>query len=138
MKKDNPLVSIIILNYNAGRLLLDCVESILQSNYKNYEIIVVDNLSNDESHKKCKEKFGQVILVENAKNLGYCEGNNVGIRQAIGEFIVILNPDTIVEPNWITELISAYKKCAHGRKFCFRSAIPNSWFKKYQSIRKRD
>lgn len=114
MKTDNTLVSIIILNYNAGRLLLDCVESILQSNYKNYEIIVVDNLSNDESHKKCKEKFGQVILVENTKNLGYCEGNNVGIRIAKGDFLVILNPDTIVESDWLDQLLSAYSIFGEG------------------------
>ena len=46
-----PLVSIIILNYNAGQLLLDCVNSIKKSNYSNFEIIIVDNLSNDQSHK---------------------------------------------------------------------------------------
>lgn len=111
-KMTEPLISIIILNYNAGTLLLDCVESILNTNYKNYEIIIVDNLSNDESHKKCKEKFKQVILVENQENLGYCEGNNVGLRIAKGEFVVILNPDTVVEPRWLDELMTAYK--IHG------------------------
>lgn len=111
-KTNDPLVSIIILNYNAGTLLLDCIESILHTNYKNYEIIVVDNLSSDTSHKKCKEKFNQVILIENDKNLGYCEGNNVGARIAKGKFIVILNPDTIVDPKWLDELISAYN--IHG------------------------
>jgi GT2 family glycosyltransferase len=111
-KTNDPLVSIIILNYNAGTLLLDCIESILHTNYKNYEIIVVDNLSSDASHKKCKEKFNQIILIENDKNLGYCEGNNVGARIAKGKFIVILNPDTIVEPKWLDELMSAYN--IHG------------------------
>ena len=52
MKTDNALISIIILNYNAGKLLLDCVESILQTNYDNYEIIIVDNQSKDNSHKE--------------------------------------------------------------------------------------
>jgi len=59
-----PLVSIIILNYNAGQLLLDCVNSIKKSNYSNFEIIIVDNLSTDESHKKCKSKFPEVKLIE--------------------------------------------------------------------------
>lgn len=102
-KSTNPLISIIILNYNAGTMLLDCVQSILHSNYKNYEIIVVDNSSNDESHKRCKEKFNQIILIENKENLGYCEGNNVGIRIAKGSFLVILNPDTLMEPDWLQE-----------------------------------
>jgi len=109
-----PLVSIIILNYNAGNLLLDCVDSILKSNYENYEIIVVDNASKDLSHIKCIEKFPEIRLIENTDNLGYCEGNNVGIRKADGEYIIILNPDTLVDPNWIKELIFAYKKFGDG------------------------
>lgn len=112
--KPDPLVSIIILNYNAGDLLLNCVESIFKTHYKNIEIIVVDNASKDNSHKICKEKFSKIKLIENKQNLGYCEGNNVGIRQAMGEFVVILNPDTTVDPNWITELISAYQKYGEG------------------------
>ena len=110
----NPLVSIIVLNYNAGDLLVNCVKSLYDTSYNNYEIIVVDNASKDGSQKKCKERFDQIKLIENKENLGYCEGNNVGIRQATGEFIVILNPDTLVEPNWLTELVSAYKKHGEG------------------------
>lgn len=111
---DNPKVSIIILNYNAGKLLFNCVESIFKSSYDNIEVIVVDNASIDNSHHKCKEHFSKITLIENKKNLGYCEGNNIGIREASGEFIVILNPDTMVTQNWITELILAYKKYGEG------------------------
>lgn len=106
---DKPLTSIIILNFNAGELLIKCVDSIQKTTYKNYEIILVDNASKDGSHKACKEKFSGITLIENSKNLGFCEGNNVGIRVANGKFIVILNPDTIVEPNWLEELIIAHK-----------------------------
>ena len=106
----NSLVSIIILNYNAGELLLNCVESVLKTNYDNFEVIVVDNVSNDNSHKKCKERFEKIILIENKKNYGYCEGNNIGIRNANGEFIIILNPDTIVEKEWLNNFIDAYNK----------------------------
>ena len=109
-----PLVSIIILNYNAGKLLIECVESIFKSKYKNVEIILVDNVSIDNSHKKCKEKFPKIKLIENTENLGYCEGNNVGLRSANGEYIVILNPDTIVDENWLNELFNAYQKNGDG------------------------
>ena len=109
-KVSQPLVSIIILNYNAGQLLLDCVESIMQTNYGNFEVIVVDNASRDESHRKCKDFFENIRLIENGKNLGYCAGNNVGIKNAKGDFIVILNPDTTVEPDWLSELIIMYNK----------------------------
>ena len=107
-------MSIIILNYNAGDLLLNCVESIFKTSYNNLEVLVVDNASKDQSHKKCKEKFNEIKLIENEQNLGYCEGNNVGIREASGEFIVILNPDTTVDHNWITELVSAYREHGDG------------------------
>ena len=109
-KVPQSLVSIIILNYNADQLLLDCVESIMKTNYDNFEIIVVDNASVDGSHIKCKEKFKKIRLIENEKNLGYCGGNNVGIQDAKGDFIVILNPDTTVEPDWLSELVAVYNK----------------------------
>lgn len=110
----NPLVSIIILNYNAGELLLNCVESILKTDYNNIEVLIIDNASKDQSHLKCKEKFDRVLLVENKENLGYCEGNNVGIRHAKGDYVVILNPDTIVSPNWLTELLLAHNTIGEG------------------------
>ena len=114
IEENDPLISIVILNYNAGNLLLDCVDSIQKSNYKKFEIIVVDNISKDKSHRKCKEKFPNIKLIENSENLGYCEGNNVGLRIAKGEFVVILNPDTIVDPSWLSELLYAYKKNGGG------------------------
>lgn len=109
-----PLVSIIILNYNAGKLLLNCVESILKSDFKNYEIIVVDNNSKDKSHLLCKERFEEIELIENSKNFGFCEGNNIGVRNARGEFIIIINPDTTVTPNWIDKFLNAQKENGDG------------------------
>jgi len=118
MKKNTnnmkPLISIIILNYNAGNLLIDCVSSIEKSIYTNFEIILVDNISKDNSHKKCKGKFPTIKLIENKENLGYCEGNNVGLRVAKGEYIVVLNPDTIVDSNWLDELLKAYQNNGEG------------------------
>ena len=111
---ENPLVSVIVLNYNAGELLLNCIESIKKSAYKNLEIIVVDNISTDKSQEICKEKYPDIKLIQNNENFGYCEGNNIGIREAKGDYIIILNPDTIVESNWIEELISAYNAFGEG------------------------
>ena len=92
------MISIIILNYNAGDLLIKCVESIIKSNLKDFEIILVDNASTDDSHTKCKEKFKNIKLIPSKINWGYCEGNNIGLREAVGDFIMILNPDTIGTP----------------------------------------
>ena len=113
-ENNNPLISIIILNYNADKLLLNCVESVFKCKYENLEVIVVDNASSDKSHITCKEKFNKIRLICNETNLGYCEGNNVGIRNSKGTFIVILNPDTEVEPSWLNELLNAYVKNGEG------------------------
>jgi len=112
--KESPLVSVIVLNYNAGELLVNCINSLKKSSHTNLEIIVVDNISSDYSQKKCKEKFPEIKLIQNNKNLGYCGGNNVGIKEAKGEFIIILNPDTILQDDCINELISAYNKFGEG------------------------
>ena len=114
MKEKEPLISIIILNYNAGNLLSECVDSVFNSNYNNLEVIVVDNVSKDNSHKICKEKFQKIVLIENEENLGYCKGNNVGIERANGEFLVILNPDVIVDPDWLNQLLSAFRRYGDG------------------------
>ena len=111
---ENPLVSIVVLNYNAGELLLNCIDSLKKSKYVNLEIIVVDNISSDNSQNKCKERFPDIKIIQNNENLGYCGGNNVGIKEAKGKFIVILNPDTIVQENCIDELISAYNEFGEG------------------------
>ena len=108
------LISIIVLNYNAGELLLNCIDSLKKSTYQNIEILVVDNISSDNSHTKCKKQFPDIKLIQNKKNLGYCGGNNVGIKEAKGEFIVILNPDTIVEENWLDEMFNAFNEFGDG------------------------
>lgn len=114
MNENRPLISIIILNYNAGKLLEDCIDSVSKTAYENFQIILVDNKSQDNSHLVCKEKFPNIILIQNDENLGYCEGNNVGIRHADGKFVAILNPDTTVEPSWLTELYVAYLRHGDG------------------------
>jgi GT2 family glycosyltransferase len=113
MNKES-LTSIIVLNYNAGELLLNCIDSLKKSTYQNIEILVVDNISSDDSHTKCKKQFPDIRLIQNAKNLGYCGGNNVGIKEAKGEFIVILNPDTIVDENWLHEIFNAFNEFGDG------------------------
>ena len=114
MTEKEPLISIIILNYNAGDLLVECVNSIFKSNYKNFEVIVVDNVSKDNSHIICKKKFPDITLIENNENLGYCGGNNIGIERAKGEFLIILNPDVIVETEWINELLNGFRRYGDG------------------------
>jgi len=112
-KKEHPLISIIITNYNGGKLLLDCLDSVFASTYDNYEVILVDNASKDQSQLKGKTKFPKIKLVENRKNLG-ASGRNSGIKIAKGDFIVLLDNDTKVTPNWLIEFLKNYRKNGYG------------------------
>jgi GT2 family glycosyltransferase len=100
-----PKVSVIVLNYNGRKYLKECLDSVLRTDYYNLEVIVVDNASDDGSPEFVKKHYPQVTLIENEKNLGFCEGNNIGIRKATGEIIILLNNDTIVDSKWIKEIL---------------------------------
>lgn len=116
---DWPLVSVIILNYNGrknlGLILKNCIASVLDINYPNFEVLFVDNASTDGSADFIEKVFGQnprLRLIRNEKNFGFAEGNNVGIRNAKAEYIALLNSDTKVDPKWLKELVtSAQQDC---------------------------
>jgi len=94
----NPNVSIIIVNYKVASLIIDCVNSIEEKTKKvSYEIIVVDNNSQDGSVSMLKENLGdRILLIEADKNLGFGKANNLGARYAKGDYLFLLNPDTIL------------------------------------------
>lgn len=102
-----PLVSVVIVNYNSGTGLTNCVASVLNSKYYNKELIVVDNASDDDSVECLKALDLQVKILRNPVNLGFSRGGNAGIVKAKGEFVVIMNPDTIVDPAWLSCLVDA-------------------------------
>lgn len=104
---NNPLVSVIILNFNGVPFLENCLRSVLNQTYFNLEIIVVDNCSTDGSVVLLEAKFTQVKLIKSNKNLGFAAGNNLGITESKGEYIILLNNDTEAEPDWAEELVKA-------------------------------
>ena len=115
MNQNFPMVSVIILNYNGRNFLVDCLTSVLNSNYPNFEIILVDNASTDNSIKIAEETFGCspiLRIVKNDANLGFAAGNNVGVAYGKGKYVLFLNNDTLVEPNWIIELVSVLENDA--------------------------
>lgn len=109
----NPLISIIILNYNGGQIIQDCIESIYKTTKAEFEIILIDNNSIDSSDKKCKEKFPQINLIENNENTGMT-ARNIGIDNSNGSFIVFLDSDTIVKPEWLTNFLDSYNEHGEG------------------------
>lgn len=121
-----PLVSIIIVNFNGKDLIYDCLRSVFKTNYSPYEVIVVDNGSTDNSCALIERDFKRVFLVKNQSNLGYSKGNNIGILHSRGEFIVLLNNDTTVHPNWLSELIKEAIKnpdCLYQPKILLESSL---------------
>ncbi len=94
-KVEKPVVSIVILNYKRAGLVKQCIKGIVKLAAVPYEIIVVDNNSQDDI-EKVVDQFYQVRLIKAKKNRGFAAGNNLGIKQAQGEFIMIINPDIAV------------------------------------------
>jgi GT2 family glycosyltransferase len=102
-----PLVSVVIVNYNSGTYLEACVTSVIHSTYPRKELIIVDNASNDESITQAEALYPEASIVRNPVNLGYSGGGNIGIAKAKGEFVVVMNPDTVVDQRWLDRLVDA-------------------------------
>jgi len=105
-----PLVSIIIVNYNGKSHLEQCLESIMKIDYTNFEIILVDNNSVDDSIEYVKNNYPSIMIIKLDNNYGFAEPNNIGAKNAKGDLLLFLNNDTIVTPNFISELVTAMEK----------------------------
>lgn len=101
----DPLVSIIIVNYNQKKITLECLKSLEKITYPSFEIIVVDNNSFDRSTQIIRKKYPKIKVIESNENLGYAGGNNLGLKYCSSDYILILNNDTKVEPNFLEPLI---------------------------------
>jgi GT2 family glycosyltransferase len=108
----NKKAYVIILAYNGEKYLEDCLGSLKNQSYSNYEVIVVDNFSYDGTVNLIKRDFPWVKVIENKMNLGFAKGNNIGIKYALennAEYIILLNQDTVVQENFIEEGIELLK-----------------------------
>ncbi len=109
-----PKVSVIVLSYNQQKMTRECIESVLFSSaYENIELIVVDNASTDGSadmlRELCKEHFRLKVIL-NSENRGFAGGNNDGIRASSGEYVLLLNNDTLVTRGYITSMLKYFDK----------------------------
>jgi GT2 family glycosyltransferase len=109
----SPAVTVIILNWNGKSLTEECLESMRAVSYESLKVMVVDNASSDGSVEYLKPKFPEIEFVVNDRNLGFAEGNNVGIRIALGrgdDYVILLNNDTVVDPGLVQRLVEAAEK----------------------------
>ncbi|MCW4047204.1 MAG: glycosyltransferase family 2 protein [Candidatus Bathyarchaeota archaeon] len=111
---DCPLVSIIIVNYNGRKSIEKCLNSVLKTNYAKFEVVFVDNGSIDGSIEFAKNFVADsainMRLIMNQENLGFAEGNNIGVQNSKGKYVVFLNNDTIVDRNWLLYLVALMEK----------------------------
>ena len=108
---NKPLISVIIVNYNVRDFLEQALLSVRRAlRDMQSQIIVVDNASVDGSVPMLKERFPEILLIENPENSGFSAANNQAIKQAEGEFIVLLNPDTVVQEDTFSKLLDFFSK----------------------------
>jgi hypothetical protein len=99
-------LSIVIVNYNSDKLLGDCLRSIYESiKGIEFEIYVVDNNSNDASLRFTKEEFKNINYIENSNNIGFSRASNQGIKRCRGRYVLLLNPDTLINPGALEAMV---------------------------------
>ncbi len=105
-------LAIILVNYKKADDTVACIESLYESSYQNFDVILVDNGSNDSSVDIFKRKFPNIHLIANQINFGFSEGNNIGIRYSMEkkyDYILLLNNDTIVKTDALSHLLDTIK-----------------------------
>lgn len=100
-----PSVTIYVLNWNGRTLLQSCLPPLTQLDYPHYNIVLIDNQSEDDSVAYTKENFPAITIIQNEANIGFSKGINVGLRQHQSDVAVLLNTDVDVRANWLTELV---------------------------------
>lgn len=103
-------ISVIIPNYNGEKIIDGCIESLLKQEYKEFDIIIVDNNSTDRSVEIIEEKYPSITLIKNNKNLGFAAAVNIGIKASNSDFVALLNNDTEVDKKWLGNLYSVVSK----------------------------
>ena len=132
-------VSILILNYNGRQYLKDCLDSVLAQVYPEFEIILFDNASSDGSVDFIKSHYddNRIKIITSDINLGFAGGNNAAYCHAEGEYIVLLNNDTVTENGWLVELVAALNKDARtgmAQSLVITEGIPLKYYKRNGTV----
>lgn len=113
-----PLVTVIIVNYNGGQLVCQCLEALQQQSFGDFSTIVVDNNSGDDSAASIRTLFPGVTLIALEQNIGFAGGVNRALKEAeLGSLIALLNPDAFPSPDWLENLVATAQRCPHYAAF---------------------
>jgi len=103
----NDLVSVTLVTFNSGRFIKRCLESVLEQKYLNMEVVVIDNASTDGTVDILEQFADRCRIYYNDENLGFAAAQNQAIARAQGEWVLTLNPDVLLLPNFIQALVDA-------------------------------
>jgi hypothetical protein len=129
-----PRVFVVVLNYNGGGLIENCLKSLEKVDYSNLHVLVVDNKSDDDSVTLIESKFPDLKIIKNKENIGFSKGNNVGIDFALkneADYVLLLNQDTEVEPDFLSNLVEEGerdRKIGLLSPLIFRERTKQVWF----------
>lgn len=143
-----PEISIIVLTFNSSKFIKSCLDSIFTQNYRDFETIVVDNGSKDNTVNIIKENYLRIILIENNQNLGACKARNQGIEMSRGKWILTLDCDIILEEDLLKRLMEFVNKLDTSigmvqpkilnldKKTLYSCGIYLSWLRRFYDIGK--
>jgi len=107
---DSPLVSVVVVNWNGEGILDRCLQALKEQTFQDYEVILVDNASTDKSIASAEEFWPEILIIKLDRNLGFAEANNIGARQARGQWLALLNNDAFPAPDWLEQLVAAGRR----------------------------
>lgn len=113
-----PLVSVSIVTFNSAPFLRRCLDSVLAQDYQRLEVVVIDNASTDSTRAVLESYGTRIRVIYNKKNRGFCGAQNQGIRRSEGEWVLVLNPDTVLTPTFVSRLIAAGTQDASSGTIC--------------------
>lgn len=139
-------ITIVILTYNCVNLISSCLDSIIAQECKDFEVIIIDNGSKDNTVNLIKKNYPRVVLVENEKNVGAAKARNQGIEIAQGDWILTLDCDTILRKDFFLEMMKVMKECSHevgmiqpkilkgDKKTIYSCGIYLSWLRRFRDL----
>ena len=107
---NEPLVSVVLLNWNGDKYIFDCIKSVNRQDYRNIEMIIVDNNSCDGSIEKIQKKYPKYRYILNDKNFGFAKGMNCGLKYAKGKYVMPLNLDIYLETAYISKAVQIFEE----------------------------
>ena len=114
--KAPPAVSVVIVAYNSGATLGRCVAALAAQTFDDFELIIVDNASPQQEAGPAAAGFSGARVIEAGGNLGFAAGVNLGAREALGRWLVLLNPDAYPDPDWLAQLVAASRRHPLSRR----------------------